>query len=215
MPISVPGDASIWYHVAGVEQFPYTESQTRRGCWRGDPMIDRMLGAAQLSADTFEDVERDRGATIQALLVVIIVTIASVVGQLLGGGEGSGVVEALAVGVIRGVASWAIWALVIWIVGSTILRTEQTEADWGQLARGTGFAQTPGILNVFGFIPAVGGLITFATFIWTFVAMVIAVRQCLDYTSTLRAFFAILISFIPVVIINFIVIMLIGGVQPS
>ena len=178
-------------------------------------MIDRMLGAARLSVDTYEDVEKDSSATVQALVVVIIVTVASIVGEFLGGGEGVGVVEALAVGVIRGVASWAIWALVIWIVGSTILRTEQTEADWGQLARGTGFAQTPGTLNVFGFIPAVGGLITLVTFVWTFVAMVIAVRQCLDYTSTWRAFFAILISFIPVLIINIIVVALTGGIQPS
>ena len=178
-------------------------------------MIDRMLGAARLSVDTYEDVEKDSGATKQALLVVIIVTIASIVGQLLGGGEHVGVVEALAVGIIRGVASWAIWALVIWIVGTTILRTAETEADWGQLARGTGFAQTPGILNVLFFIPVVGGLISLVTFFWTFVAMVIAVRQSLDYTSTWRAFFVILIAFIPVVIINTLVILVTGAAQTS
>ena len=124
-------------------------------------------------------------------------------------------VEALAVGIIRGVASWAIWALVIWIVGTTILRTAETEADWGQLARGTGFAQTPGILNVLFFIPVVGGLISLVTFFWTFVAMVIAVRQSLDYTSTWRAFFVILIAFIPVVIINTLVILVTGAAQTS
>ena len=43
-------------------------------------MIDRMLGAVRLRVDTYEEVERDRGATGQALLVVILVTIASVVG---------------------------------------------------------------------------------------------------------------------------------------
>ena len=117
-------------------------------------MIGRMLGAARLSVDTYEDVEKDGGATKQALLVVIIVTIASVVGELLGGGEDVEVVRALVVGIIRGVVSWAMWALATWIIGATILRTDKTEADWGQLARGTGFAQTPGILNVLNFIPA-------------------------------------------------------------
>ena len=39
------------------------------------------------------------------------------------------------------------------------MKTEHTEADWGQLARCTGFAQTPRILNVLAFIPVVGGLI--------------------------------------------------------
>ena len=107
--------------------------------------------------------------------------------------------------------SWALWALVTWLIGATILKTETTEADWGQLARGTGFAQTPGLLNLFSFVPAVGGLISLAAFVWTFVAMVVAVRQSLDYTSTLRAFFVILIAAIPVLIMNALVFVLTGG----
>ena len=87
--------------------------------------------------------EKDGSATLQALIVVVIVTIASVVGEVLGGGEDLEVVRALGVGIVRGVVSWALWALVTWIIGTTILKTEKTEADWGQLARGTGFAQVP------------------------------------------------------------------------
>ena len=173
-------------------------------------MIDRMLGAARLSADTYEEVEKDRGATGQALIVVILVTIASVVGAILGGAEVD-VVRALVIGIIRGVASWALWALFTWLIGATILRTEDTEADWGQLARGTGFAQTPGLLNVISFIPGVGILISLLTFVWTFAGMVVAVRQSLDYTSTMRAIFVILLAFIPVLIMNAIVFALTGG----
>ena len=174
-------------------------------------MIGRMLGAARLNSDTYEEIEKDGGATIQALLIVIVVTIASVVGSLLGGGEDVEVVRALVVGIIRGVVSWAVWALITWMIGSTILKTEDTEANWGQLARGTGYAQTPGILNVLIFIPGVGWLIALATFVWSFACMIVAVRQSLDYTSTLRAFFVILIAFIPVIIINIIVFALTGG----
>ena len=174
-------------------------------------MIGRMLGAARLSSDTYEEVERDRGATLQALVIVVLVSIAGLVGTLLGGGEIT-VVEAVIFGIIGGIVSWALWALGTWIVGSTILKTEHTEADWGQLARCTGFAQTPGLLNVLAFIPVVGGIITLVALIWRFVAMLIAVRQALDYTSTWRAFFVILISFIPVVVLNVIVLVIIGGV---
>ena len=176
----------------------------------GDSMIDRMLGAARLSADTYEEVERDRGATGQALIVVILVTIASVVGGMLSGEEVD-VLRGLVVGIIRGVASWALWALFTWLIGATLLKTEDTEADWGQLARGTGFAQTPGLLNVISFIPVVGGLISLGTFVWTFAGMVVAVRQSLDYTSTMRAIFVILLAFIPVLIMNAIVFALTGG----
>ena len=173
-------------------------------------MIDRMLGAARLSADTYEEVERDRSATGQALLIVVLVTLASFVGQMLAGEEVD-VVRGLVLGVIRGVVSWALWALFTWLIGATILRTEDTEADWGQLARGTGFAQTPGLLNVITFIPAIGLLIALLTFVWTIAGMVVAVRQCLDYTSTLRAFIVILLAFIPVLILNAIVFTLTGG----
>ena len=173
-------------------------------------MIGRMLGAARLSSDTYEEVERDRGATLQALAIVILVTIASLVGELLRG-EDIEVVSAVIVGIIGGVVSWALWALVTWIVGSTILKTEHTEANWGQLARCTGFAQTPRLLNVFAFVPVAGGLILLVAFLWSFVAMMVAVRQALDYTSTWRAFFVILISFIPVIVVNVIVFLIIGG----
>ena len=174
-------------------------------------MLGRMLGAVRLDAATYEEVEADSKATIQALIVVVVVTIASVVGEMLGGGDDFELVNALVIGVIRGVVSWAIWALITWIVGTTILNTEATEADWGQLARCTGFAQTPGIINVFSFVPAVGGLISVAAFVWTFVAMLVAVRQSLDYTSTWRAFTVILISLIPVAILNVIVYWLTGA----
>ena len=174
-------------------------------------MIGRMLGAARLSSDTYEEVERDRGATLQALVIVILVSIAGLVGTLLGGDEIK-IVEAVIFGIVGGIVSWALWALGTWIVGATILKTEHTEANWGQLARCTGFAQTPRILNVLSFIPVVGGLILLVVFIWSFVAMLIAVRQALDYTSTWRAFFVILIAAIPVIIMNVIVLVIIGGV---
>ena len=163
-------------------------------------MLARMLGAARLNVDTYEDVEKDKGATIQALLVVVIVAIAAGVGGVLSG-EGD-LVNGLAFGAIRGVMWWAVWALVAWTVGTTLLKTQETEADWGQLARGTGFAQTPGLLNVFVFVPTYGGLILFLVILWQLACMVIAVRQSLDYTSTWRAIFVIVISLIPVAIIG-------------
>ena len=103
------------------------------------------------------------------------------------------------------------WALFNWLIGATILRTARAAADWGQLARGTGFAQTPGLLIVISFIPVGGLLISLVTFVWTFAGMVVEVRQSLDYTSTMRALFVILLAFIPVLITNTIVFVPTGG----
>ena len=171
-------------------------------------MLSRMIGAALLRSDTYEDVEHDRSATLQALLVVILVSISSGVGALLQ--DEVDIVDALVFGVIFGVVSWAVWALATWIVGSTILKTAATEANWGQLARGTGFAQTPGIFSFLVFVPGIGWLIGLVILIWKLAAMLIAVRQCLDYTSTWRAFFVVLIAAIPWLIIVAVVGALLG-----
>ena len=174
-------------------------------------MLGRMIGAARLNVETYEDVEHDSGATLQAMLVVVLVSIASVVGQLIGGTD-AGVGWIIVSGIIRGVVSWALWALFAWLIGSTLLKTAQTEANWGQLARCTGFAQAPGILNVFFFIPILGTIIYLVALVWTIMCMIVAVRQSLDYTSSLRAFFVILLALIPVFILNAIVFSLTGGV---
>ena len=159
-------------------------------------MIMRMLGAARLNAHTYEEVEQDTSATKQALIVVVLVSIAGGVGSWLGGDE-TDVIRGLAHGLVSGLVWWAVWALVTMFVGTKILKTEATEADWGQLARTTGFAQTPGLLNVLGFLSGVGVFISSLTFLWRVVTMTIAVRQALDFTSTLRAFLVVLISAIP------------------
>ena len=167
-------------------------------------MLARMLGAVRMNVDTYEDVEGDRSATWQAMAVVVIVSICTGVGALLSGvisGEESVDILDLVFGVILGIVGWALWALVTWIVGTTLLKTPATDADWGQLARGTGFAQAPGIFRIFVFVPGVGGLIGLLALIWQIACMIIAVRQCLDYTSTWRAFFVVLISLIPYAIL--------------
>ena len=166
-------------------------------------MLARMLGAASLNPDTFEDVEHDSGATWQAVLVVLIVSIAGAVGGVLAGdGE---ILKGVAFGAVRGVVSWAVWAGVAMLVGTTILKTPATHADWGQVARGTGFAQTPGILSILFFIPVAGGILSFAVFLWQVAAMIISLRQTLDYDSLWRAFFVVVIAFIPVIVINLII----------
>ena len=153
-------------------------------------MLERMIGAARLDVHVYEEVEADTGATLQAMTVVVLAALATGLGALgLGGGIGG-----LVFGVVTGLLSWAGFALITYLVGTTLLRTPQTEANWGELARTTGFAQAPSLLRVFGFIPAIGGVIVFAVTLWQLAAMVIAVRQALDYTSTWRAVGVVIVS---------------------
>ena len=156
-----------------------------------------MIGAARLNPEVFEEVEADRGATVQAAKVVIIVAVAGGLGAIAFGGIGWFIY-----GIIFGLIQWAVWAGITYWVGTTLFRTPETRADWGELARTTGFAQSPGVLKVFGVIPAIGPVIFTVVGFWQLAAMVIAVRQALDYESTWRAVGVVLVGFIPLVIIS-------------
>ena len=160
-------------------------------------MIRRMIGAAKLNIGTFEEVEADSSATNQAMLVVVIVAVATGIGLL-----GSGGLLGLVFGIIVGVAGWAAWAWITFFIGTKLLTTTGTDADWGQLARTLGFAQSPGVFKVVGFIPWLGPMVFLVAAIWQLVAMIIAIRQALDYTSTWRAIGVALIGFIPYAIVQ-------------
>lgn len=161
-------------------------------------MLNRIIGALKLDPHTYEEVEADSSATMQAVLVVIAVAIASGIGGL-GGGIGG-----LILGVVSAIIQWALWAFITFIIGTTIFKTPETHANWGQLARTTGFAQAPGLLRILGIIPFLGGIIVFVALIWQLVAMVIAVRHALDYTSTLRAVGVVLVGGVIITVINLI-----------
>ncbi|MBI2910408.1 MAG: YIP1 family protein [Chloroflexi bacterium] len=144
-------------------------------------MIDRMIRAARLDVSLYEEVERDTKATSQALQVVIIVALATGIGNLismavtprgLGGGA-----AALLAGIIGAAVFWAVWSFLIFLIGTKFFGGTAT---YGEVLRCIGFADTPGVLNILRFIPVLGGLISLIVFIWLIVAGVIAVRQSLD-----------------------------------
>jgi hypothetical protein len=171
-------------------------------------MLRRMINAARLDTTTYEEVENDPNATLQAILVVIIVALAAGVGAFLAvEDEAVNPIWGLVSGVIGGLIRWALWALVTFLVGTTILKTARTNASWSQLARTTGFAQTPGILQILVFIPLIGWIIAAVAGIWQLVTMVVAVRQALDYESIWRTLGVVIIGFIIVAI----VLAIIGG----
>jgi hypothetical protein len=180
-------------------------------------MLRRMINAARLHTATYEEVENDPNATLQALVVVLIVALAAGIGGFLAvQDEAINPLWGLVSGVIGGLIRWTLWALVIFWVGTTILRTARTNASWSQLARTTGFAQTPGILQILVFIPIIGWIIAVIAGIWQLVAMVVAVRQALDYESIWRTLGVVVIGFIIIAIVLAVIgglLALLGGLE--
>jgi len=146
--------------------------------------LQRLIGAAALDTAIYEEVEADPNAGVQAAAVVLLSSLAAGIGAR---GFSQNSVSNIALISIVSLMAWACWALVTYEIGARLLPGSQTSVDIGQLMRTIGFAATPGLLRVFGFIPGVTiPAFTVAT-IWMLIAMVVAVRQALDYTSTGRA----------------------------
>ena len=168
-------------------------------------MIGRMIRASRLDVHIFEEVEADTSATRQALSVVALVALATGIASL-----GTTGLIGLFVGVVSAIVGWALWAWILHLIGTKIMPSHSTHADWGQLARTLGFAQSPGIFRVLGVVPVVGNIIFAVASIWMLVAMVVAVRQALDYTSTSRAIAVVLIGFIPYLLLMYMAFALLG-----
>jgi hypothetical protein len=147
--------------------------------------FSRIAGAALLNAATYEEIEADRTATMQAMAVVALSSIAAGIGAV-----GVTGVRLTALGGISVLAFvvWAVWAMLTLQIGTRIFPTPGTEADMGQLLRTIGFATAPGILRVAGVIPGTTTVVFVLTAVWMLMAMIVAIRQALDYTSTARAF---------------------------
>jgi hypothetical protein len=144
--------------------------------------LERMIGAARLDPAIYEEVEHDTAAGKQALAVVLLAGAAAALPELVRLSLGG-----LFVTMLAAVVAWGVWAFLTFVIGTRLLPEPQTSADPGQLLRTLGFAASPGVVQVVGIIPPLRPFALVAAELWVIAAMVVAVRQALDYTSTLRA----------------------------
>ena len=168
---------------------------------------ERMIRAAKLDAQLYEEVEADRGAMGQATTVVILAAVAAGVGSMAQGGVG-GILTLT----VAALVSWYVWAFLTYMIGTRLLPEPATRADLGELLRTIGFSSSPGLIRLLGIIPGLTEIVFTVAGVWMLIAMVIAVRQALDYTSTLRAVGVCLIGWIVQAILLGIVLSMAGDV---
>lgn len=171
-----------------------------------DNFKNRIIRAAKLDVSLYEEVEADRSAMGQAMGVVVLSAIAAGIGSI-----GTTGVAGIFIGTLAALVGWYVWAYITYYIGTKLLPEPQTKADLGELLRTIGFASSPGLLRVLGIIPFLSGIIFIATGIWMLIAMVIAVKQALDYNSTPRAIGVCLIGWIIQMVILWIVFSIFGG----
>ena len=152
--------------------------------------VNRIIRACKLDISLYEEVEADNSATFQAALVVVLSSLAAGVGALSLGASN------FLMAPILSLISWYIWAYLIYIIGAKFFPEENTKADHGELLRTIGFSSAPGLIRVFGFTPELMSITFIGGGIWMLIAMIVAVRQALDYKSTWRAIGVVVIGFL-------------------
>jgi hypothetical protein len=155
-------------------------------------LVERMIAAAKLEVELYEEVEADASATSQAAVVVSLAAIASAIGAVGGGAA------AFFGGLIGALLGWLVWSGVTYLIGDKLLGGTAT---WGELLRTIGFAQSVGVLYVLAVIPVLGGAIRLAVMVWVLVAGIIAIRQALDF-STGKAILTAVLGWIAMVLLT-------------
>jgi hypothetical protein len=151
-----------------------------------DTFVRRLVGAAMLDPATYEAVEADRTATPQALVIVLLSSLAAGIGAR-GPGGSAATLSFFAIASVLALTTWVAFALMTLEIGGHILPEAETRVDVGELIRTLGFAATPGLIQVLAIVPGATGAVFGIAVVWALAASVVAVRQALDYTSTGRA----------------------------
>jgi hypothetical protein len=113
--------------------------------------------------------------------VVIISSLAAAIGS------GSRDLTSAISAVILLLGAWMVWVGLTYFIGARLLPGPETQSNIGEVLRTTGFSASPGILRILGLIPGVGFPIFIVVTIWMLFTFVVAIRQALDYASSLRA----------------------------
>jgi len=172
---------------------------------------DRMIRAAKLDINVYEEVEADKTAMAQAMGVVVLSSLAAGIGSIGRGGFGSGILF----GTMAALIGWYVWAYITYFVGTKFLPEAETKADHGELLRTIGFSSSPGLIRIFGIIPGLTEIVYLVASIWMLIAMVIAVRQALDYQSTFRAVGVCMIGWVIQTLIFVLLFSILGGFAGS
>ena len=167
--------------------------------------FNRVFRAIKIDVDLYEEVERDKSATFQAGLVVVLSSMAAGVGALQLGASNFLIAPVLSL------ISWYVWAYIIYLVGVKLFAEPQTNSNHGELLRTIGFSSAPGIIRVFGFTPELMTVTFIGSAFWMLACMVVAVKSALDYKSMWKALGVVVMAWFVQFIFLFMILILFKG----
>jgi len=136
-------------------------------------ILNRAIHVAKLDLPLYREIARDANATKEAAVVVAVVALASGIGAL------SDSFGSVVVAVLGAFIGWVVFAGMTYFFGKNIFGSPSTQVDVESLLRTQGYAQAPGVLAFFGFIPVLGWIAALVGGIWGIVTAVVAIRETL------------------------------------
>ena len=167
--------------------------------------INRVFRAIKIDIDLYEEVEKDKSATIQAGIVVVLSSLAAGVGALQLGASN------FLFAPILSLLSWYVWAYVIYFVGVKLFGGPNTKSNHGELLRTIGFSSAPGLIRVFGITPDLMAVTFIGSAFWMLACMVVAVKSALDYESLWKALGVVIVAWLFQAFFLFLVLLLFRG----
>ena len=164
--------------------------------------FNRIFRAIKIDVELYEEVERDKSATIQAGLVVVLSSMAAGVGALQLGASN------FLLAPIFSLISWYVWAYIIYFVGVKLFPEKNTKSNHGELLRTIGFSSAPGLIRVFGVTPDLMAVTFIGSAFWMLACMVVGVRAALDYKSLWRALGVVIVAWLFQAILLFTILIL-------
>ena len=103
---------------------------------------------------------------------------------------------------LTAILTWFIWAILIYVLGVKIFPDKQTKVSFKKVLTAVGFAHAPGLLRFFAVTPELMIPIIFITQFWIFAALIISIRQILNFKSNLKSFGIVFLSFLIIVFMS-------------
>jgi len=174
--------------------------------------ISRVIRALLLDINLYEEVENDKSSIWQSMIVVFLASLAAGVYTYNLGG-----VKGLIVGTVLAFAGWIVMSFFIYLVGTKLFPGTETKSDIGEILRVLGFAGAPGIFLLVALLPIIRNFVWIVILViwtWRLVAMIIAVRQALDFRSTWSAIWVCVIGLIAYLLVYIILLFAYGLPKP-
>mgnify|MGYP006106753565 FL=1 len=150
--------------------------------------LNRIFRSVKIDPEVFNEVQKDKNATISAAVVVVLSSSAAGIGAASLGASN------FILAPIFSLVSWFVWAYIVYFVGVKLFPDPKTKTTQFALLRAIGFSSAPGIIRIFGFNEDLMTVTFIGSAFWMLVCMIVAVKETLNYKSLWKAFGVVIIS---------------------